>query len=291
MAGLLLVGLSLVTYLGGGVLVGSWLAAVQPSGVRIYVADAETCQHLARELVTVTVTHCSYMGYTVPLNVVLKVSKTTPAYWSFSASLYTGYGVSVTATGYLTQVGTVSMPQNFIAEYTYRLSPEPQPGDPEPEPLPPEEPPVEVPEVAAEVYVNDVKVAPGDTVTVDTLDFVIRAVVTEGASSVQQLYGFVDEERLIFDVNEDWTEFTATYRLPGDGEYDINVRVLDKAGRDTLVASFGAVRGGGWIPELDPVDEAMKEALTGGTTLLSAALACLGAGLILLGGVKEEKRL
>ena len=165
----------------------------------------------------------------------------------------------------------------------------PPPGNPEPEPTPPEEP--EPISLEAEVYVNDVKVGIGDIITVDTLDLDFTVVFTQGAGSVQQVYGFVDGERMIFDVGDDFSECTATYRLPGDGSYDISIRVLDTGGGDKPLASFAAVFGSEpWTPEPDPVQEAIEEALNMGTTILSAALGSLGLGLYLLGGVKEEKR-
>ena len=285
MAGLILVGLSLITYIGGGAFISSWLASVEANGVNIYVKDAETNQHLPKEVVIVTITGCNYMGYDLDLNVVLKASKTTPTYWGFSSSLYCLYYVSITATGYVTQTGTVGMPQNFIQEYTFKLSPAPPPGEPEPEPLPPEEPdPIEL---EAEVYVNDVKVGIGDSITVDTLDLAFRVIITQG--SIQQVWGFVDEDRVIFEVSDDWSEATASYRLPGDGSYDVTIRVLDAGGGERPLASFVAVHGSG-VAEPDPVDEAVREALTGGVTLLSAAMASMGVGLYLLGGLKEEKR-
>ena len=286
MAGLLLVGLSLVTLIAGGALVGSWLASVEPSGVHIYVRDAETNQHLPKDTVTVTLTGFSYFGVDYPLNVELQASKTTPTYWGFSSSLYTLYYVSISATGYVTQTGKVSMPQNFIAEYTYRLSPAPPPGEPDPEPLPPEEP--EPVEVEAEVYVNDAKVGVGDTVTVDTLDLSFRVVVTSGG--FQQIWGYVDETRITFEVSDDWREATAAYTLPGDGSYEVTVRVLDAGGAERPLASFAAVHGSVEAPKDNQVDDAVREALGRSATLLSAALGCMGVGVYLLGGVKEEKK-
>ena len=141
----------------------------------------------------------------------------------------------------------------------------------------------------AEVYVNDVKVAPGDTVTVDTLSLSLRVAFTQDLGSVQQLYGFVDDQRLIFSVGTTPGEYVAIHRLPGDGSYDVYVRVLDTAGRDTLLASFVTIHGSG-VAEPDPVQEAVEEALSTGSIILSAALGSLGAGLYLLGGVKEERK-
>ena len=284
MAGLALVGLSLVTLIGGGY-AGSWLLAVEPSGVHIYVQDAETGQHIQKELVAVTVTGFSYMGYDMNLNVVLRASKTTPTYWGFSSSLYTSYYVSITATGYVTQTGTVSMPQNFIAEYTFRLSPEPPAGEPEPEPLPPEEP--EPVELDAEVYLNDIKVGVGDTITVDTLDLSFRVVVTKG--SLQQIWGYVDEDRVTFEAAEAG-EYTAGYTLPEEGVYDVTVRALDTGGEERPLASFAAVYGSAEAPEGGDVDEAVKEALGRSATLLSVALGCMGVGVYVLGSVKEERK-
>jgi hypothetical protein len=143
--GLAIVGLSLFTYIGGAAgLVGSWLAAVEPSGVHIYVRDASTNQHLSADAVVVQITGFSYIGVDYPLSVVLRPSSGTPCYWGFSSSLYTIYYVSVSADGYVTQPGTVSMPQNFIKDYTWRLSPTPEPAE-EPAEDPVEDPVVEEP--------------------------------------------------------------------------------------------------------------------------------------------------
>jgi len=281
--GLILVGLSLVTYLGGGLFASSWLAATDPNGVHIYVRDAETGQHLEKELVTVTVTGFSYFGVDHPMTVELRPSKTTPTYWSFSSSLYTSYHVSVTATGYVTQTGSVSMPQNFIKEYTYRLSPEPEPGEPDPEPVPPEEP--EPVELEADVYVNDSPVSPGDTLQLTTLTLSFRVVVTRG--SFQQIWGHVDETRVAFDVNG--SEATAVYTLPGDGIYDVDVRVLDVGGEERPLASFAAVYGSAEDPG-DTVQEAVEEALGRDATLLSGALALMGVGVYLWGSLEEDER-
>jgi hypothetical protein len=138
-AGLLLVGLSLVTLIGGEY-VSSWLLSAEPSAVHIYVKDAETGQHIAKELVTVTLTGFNYFGVDQPFYLELRSSRTKPTYWGFTSNLYTSHYVSITATGYVTQTGSVSMPQNSLKEYTFKLSPEPQAGEPEPEPVPPDEP-------------------------------------------------------------------------------------------------------------------------------------------------------
>ncbi|MFH2111689.1 MAG: hypothetical protein ABIJ47_10580 [Candidatus Bathyarchaeota archaeon] len=285
MAGLILIGLSLLSYIGGG-FVSSWLLAVDPRGVNIYVKDAETNKYLVKDLVTVTLTGFTYFGYDYPLDVVLRASKTTPAYWSFSSSLSTAYYVSVTATGYVTQTGKVSMPVNFIQEYTYKLSPAPPPSEPEPEPTPPEEP--EPAELEAEVYINGARVGVGDTVQVSTLDLTFKVVVTSGG--FQQIWGFVDEDRIVFEVADNLTQATAAYTLPGDGSYDVTIRVLDQAGGESPLASFAAVHGTVEAPNTDSVDDAVEEALGSTSTLLSAALACMGVGVYMLGSLKEEKR-
>lgn len=149
--GLAIVGLSLFTYIGGAAgLVGSWLAAVEPSGVHVYVRDAVTNQYLS-ESVVVQITGFSYIGTDYPLSVTLRASNTDPVYWSFSSSLLCSYYISVSADGYVTKPGTVSMPQNFIKDYTWKLSPTPEPvEDPvveEPVEDPIEDPVVEDPVV------------------------------------------------------------------------------------------------------------------------------------------------
>jgi len=144
--GLAIVVLSLFTYIGGAAgLVGSWLASVDPSGVHIYVRDASTNQHLTEESVVVQITGFSYIGTDYPLSVTLRASKTDPTYWSFSSGLYTSYYVSVSADGYVTLPGTVSMPQNFIQDYTWRLSQTPEPVVEDPIEDPVEEPIAEDP--------------------------------------------------------------------------------------------------------------------------------------------------
>ncbi|MFH2109622.1 MAG: hypothetical protein ABIJ47_00015 [Candidatus Bathyarchaeota archaeon] len=286
MAGLILVGLSLVTVIGGGIFVSSWLLSVEPSGVHIYVVDSDTGQHIPRDLVTVSLTGFSYFGYDYPLSTILRASKTTPTYWSFSSSLATIYYVSVTATGYVTQTGKVSMPVNFVAEYTYRLSQEPPAGEPEPEPVPPEEP--EPVDLEAEVYINGVKVAPGDTLPVTSLDLDFKVVVTQG--SFEQIWGFVDDERVVFEVADNRTLASASYTLPGDGSYEVSVRVLDTGGGERPLASFAAIYGDSEAPVSDSVNEDIQEALGFSGYMISAALACMGFGVYLLGSLKEEKR-
>ena len=157
--------------------------------------------------------------------------------------------------------------------------------------------PTESPDVEGEVYVNDIKVEVGSTITVDTLDLTIRVIITEGASSIQSVYGAVDDQSLIFDVDSDPTEYTATHRLPGDGSYDVNIRVLDTGGGDTQLASFGVELGTQEPWFFEAIDETVQDTITRyaplastRTMILGGFTALAGAGFTLYGFSLEEKR-
>ena len=79
----------------------------------------------------VAVTGFNYMGTDYTLYVSLKKIPGTEIF-SFSSSLATLYYVLVEAEGYTPKTGTVSMPVDFIAEYTYTLSPVSAPPPPAP---------------------------------------------------------------------------------------------------------------------------------------------------------------
>jgi len=79
----------------------------------------------------VAVTGFNYMGTDYTLYVSLKKIPGTETF-SFSSSLATLYYVLVEATGYQPQTGQVSLPVDYIAEYTYTLSPVSAPPPPAP---------------------------------------------------------------------------------------------------------------------------------------------------------------
>jgi len=79
----------------------------------------------------VAITGFNYMGTDYTLNVTLKKIPGTEIF-SFTSNLATLYYILVKAEGYTPKTGTVSMPVDFIAEYTYTLSPVSKPPPPPP---------------------------------------------------------------------------------------------------------------------------------------------------------------
>ena len=79
----------------------------------------------------VSITGFNYMGTDYTLNVTLKKIPGTEIF-SFTSNLATLYYILVKAEGYTPKTGTVSMPVDFIAEYTYTLSPISAPPPPAP---------------------------------------------------------------------------------------------------------------------------------------------------------------
>jgi len=98
-----------------------------------------------------------------------------------------------------------------------------------------------------EVLVNGVKVkGPGDTIYVTSLKLDFKAVVTQGAGSVDKIYCVVGDKTLEFAKSYDGygiEQWTGTYTLPGDGKYEFVIIVRDAGGSNTQLASFGVVLG------------------------------------------------
>jgi len=98
-------------------------------------------------------------------------------------------------------------------------------------------------QVEAEVYVNGKLVEhTWSKVYVTSLDLEIRVKFPTGASQVSDVYATLNSERVEFlkDYQGDWV---GRYTLPGDGSYTLYVKVVDTAGGETVVASFGLVLG------------------------------------------------
>ena len=79
-----------------------------------------------------TITGFNYMGTDYALDVKLNRIPGTQVF-SFTSNLYTTYYIRVEAAGYQTRTGSVDLPQDYIAEYTYTLTPAaepPPPGEP-----------------------------------------------------------------------------------------------------------------------------------------------------------------
>ena len=99
-----------------------------PGAVYIRVKDAAGAPITQAK---VTVTGFNYNGTDYTLNVKLNKIPGTEIF-SFTSNLATLYYILVEAEGYTPKTGTVSMPVDFIAEYTYTLSPvsgPPPPGE------------------------------------------------------------------------------------------------------------------------------------------------------------------
>lgn len=97
---------------------------------------------------------------------------------------------------------------------------------------------IETVNLAGTVTVNGVEVTgPTDTIYVNTLTLEIRVEITQAGSSVSNVYGVVNGERLDFEKNPSG-DYAAVYTLPEDGRYSFMVQVLDAAGTDTQLASF-----------------------------------------------------
>ena len=79
----------------------------------------------------VSITGFNYMGTDYTLNVALRKIPGTEIF-SFTSNLATTYYILVEAEGYTPKTGTVSMPVDFIAEYTYTLNPVSAPPPPPP---------------------------------------------------------------------------------------------------------------------------------------------------------------
>jgi len=95
--------------------------------------------------------------------------------------------------------------------------------------------------VEARVYVNGVEVkSTHDKIVVRSLDLFLKAVVTQGAGGVENIYATVthsgDSERV--DFTESGSEWVATYHLPEDGSYTLYVKLVDTGGGETMLASF-----------------------------------------------------
>jgi len=98
-------------------------------------------------------------------------------------------------------------------------------------------------QVEAEVYVNGRQVEhTWSKVYVTSLDLEIRVTFPTGADQVSNVYATINSQRVDFSKNYqgDWI---GEYTLPGDGSYTLYVKVVDTAGDETVVASFGIVLG------------------------------------------------
>ena len=84
----------------------------------------------------VTVTGFNYMGTDYPLNVKLNRMPGTQVF-SFTSNLYTTYYIRVEAAGYQARTGSVDLPQDHVAEYTFTLTPAAEPPPPAPGEAPP----------------------------------------------------------------------------------------------------------------------------------------------------------
>ena len=101
--------------------------------------------------------------------------------------------------------------------------------------------------LAGKAYVNGIEVkGQGDTVYVTSLKLTFKALVTQGAGSVDKIYCVVGDDTVDFEKSYDGygvEQYTGTYTLPKDGTYEFVVIVRDTGGTNTQLASFGVVLG------------------------------------------------
>jgi len=98
-------------------------------------------------------------------------------------------------------------------------------------------------QVEAEVYVNGKKVEyTWSKVYVTSLDLEIVVKFPTGASQVADVYATINSQKVTF-VKNYVGEWVGRYTLPGDGSYTLYVKVVDTAGGESIVASFGLVLG------------------------------------------------
>ena len=84
------------------------------------------------------------------------------------------------------------------------------------------------------VTINGQQVGQNDKIVVKSLRLDIRVYITTGA--VESVYGQIDGTALNFeDKGGYWQKI---YQLPGDGTYELIVKVKDKTGAETRLASF-----------------------------------------------------
>lgn len=286
--GVFLIGLALFVGLGGLQVVTGWGASTVSKGVHIYVRDAATSQHIPPDMVGVRVTGFSFMGNDYPASADLRHSKTDPVFWSFSSNLATIYYVTVSADGYLSYKGKVSMPVNYVKEYTFKLTPEPEDDEVIPEPAPIIEEPAPNPaEITAEVYLNDAPVSIGDAIELETSSLTIQVVFTEGGSTVQQLWATGEgETRYYFDKEGD--TWTAEESLE-PGSADVRIQYLSNEGKELTLSSFSiayAVDEAG--TGSDSIQDQVNAAIGGVHRFYALITGSLGAGVFILGSIRRE---
>ena len=84
------------------------------------------------------------------------------------------------------------------------------------------------------VTINGRQVGQNDKIVVKTLRLDIRVYITTGA--VESVYGQIDGTALNFENKSGYWQ--KIYQLPGDGTYELIVKVKDKTGVETRLASF-----------------------------------------------------
>ena len=98
--------------------------------------------------------------------------------------------------------------------------------------------------IEGKVTVNGVEVKnTWDKIYVNTLDLSIQVTMTVGAAQVDRIQGVVNNEQLSFQRGYATDNWYATYKLPGDGSYTFYIKVVDQAGGDVMLASFGVELG------------------------------------------------
>ena len=86
------------------------------------------------------------------------------------------------------------------------------------------------------VTINGQQAGPNDKIVVKSLRLDIRVYITVGADAVESVYGQIDGTALNFENKSGYWQ--KIYQLPGDGVYELIVKVKDKTGAETRLASF-----------------------------------------------------
>jgi len=98
--------------------------------------------------------------------------------------------------------------------------------------------------VEGKVTVNGIEVKNTyDKIYVNTLDLSIQVTMTAGAAQVKEIKGTVNTVALTFQRGYNSDNWYATYKLPGDGSYTFFLKVVDQAGGEVMLASFGVELG------------------------------------------------
>ena len=92
-------------------------------------------------------------------------------------------------------------------------------------------------QIQAKIYVNGIEIKhTSDKIYVDTHNLFIETTVTTGAPNIETVYATINTQRI--DFTQSGSKWITTYKLPGDGQYTLYVKIQDTTGSSTILASF-----------------------------------------------------